>query len=86
MTTDQTNIRRKPAQINVRISDDLKKAYEEVLDKEGIKLTEDLERYIKQRVGWLKQDEGLSSVNEVLAQHQQAIAELKDAVGKLSVA
>ncbi|MCG6138457.1 MAG: hypothetical protein MET45_28180 [Nostoc sp. LLA-1] len=74
--------RKRGAQLNVRLDHDLYFDYKELLDREGTSMTEDIENYIKSRLGQ-ESDTNVVDIKQVIERQQQEIAEIKAELGKL---
>ncbi|MEA5508073.1 hypothetical protein VB735_34330 [Halotia wernerae UHCC 0503] len=74
--------RKRGAQLNVRLDNDLYVDYKELLDREGTSMTEDIENYIKSRLG-KESDTNVIDIRQVIERQQQEIAEIKAELGKL---
>ncbi len=75
--------RKRSAQLSVRIDDALYEDYKNLLAREGISMTNDIETYIASRLGRTTKTSNVIDMVEMLKQHQQEIQELKATVGEL---
>jgi hypothetical protein len=83
MAEDKRASRKRDAQLNVRLDKDLYEDYKALLSKEDISLTEDIEEYIKGKLGKINSRANVIDIGQVLEKHQQEIEELKIELGKL---
>lgn len=75
--------RKRNSQLSVRINDSLYEEYKNLLTKEGISMTNDIENYISHRLGKTAKTGNVIDFTEALKQQQQEIEELKAIVGEL---
>ncbi|QFS51290.1 hypothetical protein GXM_08784 [Nostoc sphaeroides CCNUC1] len=57
--------------------------YKELLEKEGTSMTEDIESYIRGRLGREESETNVVDIRQVIERQQQEIAEIKAELGKL---
>lgn len=69
--------RKRSAQLSVRINSALYQGYKDLLDLEGISMTNDIENYISHRLGKTAKVGNVIDITEKLLQQQQEIEELK---------
>jgi hypothetical protein len=75
--------RKRGAQLNVRLDGSLYHEYKEFLEQEGTSMTEDIENYIRNRIGKGKNETNVIDIRQVIERQQQEIAEIKAELGKL---
>jgi hypothetical protein len=75
--------RKRGAQMNVRLDESLYVEYKELLEKEGTSMTEDIESYIRGRLGREESETNVVDIRQVIERQQQEIAEIKAELGKL---
>lgn len=84
MTEKSNGINRKRnAQLSVRINESLFEDYKELLAKEGVSMTNDIENYISRRLGKITNSGNVIDITEAIKQQRQEIEELKAIVGEL---
>lgn len=75
--------RKRGAQMNVRLDESLYVEYKELLEKQGTSMTEDIESYIRGRLGREEIETNVVDIRQVIERQQQEIAEIKAELGKL---
>ncbi|MBD2254628.1 hypothetical protein [Nostoc parmelioides] len=75
--------RKRGAQLNVRLDGSLYQEYKEFLEQEGTSMTEDIENYIRSRLGKGGSETNVVDIRQVIERQQQEIAEIKAELGKL---
>ncbi|MBE9054389.1 hypothetical protein IQ243_29195 [Nostocales cyanobacterium LEGE 11386] len=75
--------RKRGAQLNVRLDSNLYVEYKDLLEREGTSMTEDIENYIKNRLGKEESSTNVVDIKQVIERQQQEIAEIKAELGKL---
>ncbi|MBW4617317.1 MAG: hypothetical protein KME21_29675 [Desmonostoc vinosum HA7617-LM4] len=75
--------RKRGAQLNVRLDNSLYLAYKELLETEGTSMTEDIEKYIRSRLGRGESETNVVDIRQLVEKQQQEIAEIKAELGKL---
>ncbi len=75
--------RKRSAQLSVRINDTLYQGYKDLLETEGISMTNDIENYISRRLGKITKSDNVIDITEVVQKQQREIEELKAIVGEL---
>lgn len=75
--------RKRSAQLNVRLDGSLYQDYKELLDQEGTSMTEDIENYIRSRLGKGEGEANVVDIRQIIEKQQQDIAEIKAELGKL---
>lgn len=69
--------------MSVRINESLFEDYKELLAKEGVSMTNDIENYISRRLGKITNSGNVIDITEAIKQQRQEIEELKAIVGEL---
>lgn len=75
--------RKRGAQLNVRLDETLYSDYKELLEKEGTSMTEDVESYIRSRLGRQENETNVVDIRQLIQSQQQQIEEIKAELGKL---